>query len=113
MPGRQDVSQSAPFEALRRVLLCIVDEAGEAISQQQFAAIRFGLGQKRQESVSHLSSDSFSAENSQGLGKIENLREGGRFFQTPSAQRLRQTRHPRMKFRASLGSPHSNDFRLP
>src|SRR6516225_10720621 len=101
MPRRQDLSQGAPFEALRRVLLCIVDKAGEAISQQQFPAIRFGLSQKRQENVSHLSSDSFSAENSQGLGKIENLRNRRRFFQTPSAQRLRQTRHSRMKLRAS------------
>ena len=69
----KQVSQRPPFEALRRVLLGIVDEACEAISEQQFPAIRFGLGQKLQESVSHVGSDSCRSENSQGLGKIENL----------------------------------------
>ena len=107
------MSQSAPFEALRRVLLCIVDEAGEAISQQQFPAVRFRFGQQWQECISHLGCDFFSAENSEGLSKIENLRDGWRLFQAPSAQRLCQTRHSRMKLRACIGSPHGNDFRFP
>ena len=72
-------------------------------------AVCFRLGQQRQERVSHLGGDSLSAENSERLGKVENLRDRRWLFQTPPAQRLRETRHSRMEFVAGIGGRGTGD----
>src|SRR6266567_6453852 len=61
------IGLSSMLDRLRAVLVCVKDQAGKPIAQKQLFAVRFRLGQKRQENVPHLSRNTVLHQGFEGL----------------------------------------------
>src|SRR5579871_3440627 len=74
------------------VLLCVVDQAFEAIPQQEPLAVILRLGDERQENIAQVGADFLNAQDFKRLGEVEHFRNRRRLFQGVAAKGVREAR---------------------
>src|ERR1700730_9502472 len=72
------------------VLLCVVDQAFEAIPKQEPFAVVLRLGNKRQENIPQVGADFANAWDFKRLGEVEHFGDRWRLFQGVAAKCVRE-----------------------
>src|SRR5690349_2152255 len=74
------------------VLLCVVDQAFEAIPQQEPLSVILRFGDERQENIAQVGADFVNAQDFKRLGEVEHFGNRWRFFQGIAAKGVREAR---------------------
>src|ERR1017187_6975804 len=104
---------NSPSGKLFAIAPCVENQALEAVSQKQPAAVSFSLRDERQKHVPHFRRDSVCLKKTQGFGEIQHLRDRRWLLQFVAAQRMCEAGQLTVQAGMLGGRPQPQDLGFP